>query len=81
MELCHRLVAQPAFGGVDDAFERQVVGGLVDDAQIGERVADFGAFVEAETADDAVGEADLDEPVLELARLVLGADQNGDFVV
>ena len=53
----------------------------MDDAQVRERVADFGAFVEAETADDAVGEADRDEAILELARLVLGADQDGDLVI
>ena len=66
-----RLVAQPALGDVDDAFEGEVVGGLVDDAQIGERVADLGALVEAEAADDAVRHADRDEAVLELAGLVL----------
>ena len=50
------------------------------DAQIGERVADLGAFVEAEAADDPVGQADRDEAVLELAGLVLGADEDRDVV-
>ena len=80
VDLRHRLVAEPALGDVDDAFEGEVVGGLRDDAQIRERVADFGAFVEAEAADDAVGHADRDEAVLELARLVLRADEDGDVV-
>ena len=75
-----RLVAQPAFGGVDDAFERQIVGGRVDEAQISERVADFGALVKAETADDAIGHADGDEAVLELARLELRAHEDGGVV-
>ena len=73
---CDRLVAEPALGGVDDALEGEVVGGLGDQAQVGERVADLGALVEAEAADDLVGEADRDEAVLELARLELGADED-----
>src|SRR3546814_16589443 len=57
------LVAGAAFGRVDDAFEGEIVGTLVDEAEIGERVADLGAFVEAKTPDDAIGEADRDEEV------------------
>jgi hypothetical protein len=75
-----RLVAEAALGDVDDAFEGEVVGGLGDDAEIGERVADLGALVEAEAADDAIGQADRDEAVFELAGLVLGADEDGDVV-
>ena len=78
--LCDRFVAQPALRHIDDAFEGEVVARLVDEAQIGERIADFGAFVKTETADDAVGHADGDEAVLELARLVLRADEDGDAV-
>ena len=80
MELGHRLVAEAALGDVDDALEGEVVGGLGDDAQISERVADLGALVEAEAADDPVGQADGDEPVLELAGLELGADQDRGIV-
>ena len=76
VELRHRLVAEAALGRVDDPLEGEVVGGLGDDAQISERVADLGALVEAEAADDAVGQADRDEPVLELAGLELGADED-----
>jgi hypothetical protein len=75
-----RLVAQAPLGDVDDALEGQRVVRRVDEAQIGERVADLGALVEAEAADDAVGQADRDEAFLELARLVLGADEDGDRV-
>ena len=75
-----RLVAEAALGDVDDPLEGEVVGRLGDDAQIGERVADLGALVEAEAADDPVGQADRDEAVLELAGLELGADQDRDLV-
>src|SRR5204863_9982541 len=76
MKLRHRLVAEAALGDVDDPLEGEVVGGLGDDAEISEGVADLGALVEAKTPDDAVGQADGDEPVLELAGLELGADEN-----
>ena len=75
-----RLVAEPALGRVDDAFEREVVGRLDDQAEVGDGVADLGALVEAEAADDLVVEADRDEPLLELAGLELGADEDGDIV-
>src|SRR3546814_20181707 len=48
--------------------------------QIGQCIADFGALVEAETADDAVFDTDLDEAILELARLILRAHQYGDRI-
>ena len=80
MELRHRLVAEAALGGVDDPLEGEIVGRLGDDAQISERVADLGALVEAEAADDPVGQADGDEAVLELAGLELGADEDRDVV-
>ena len=77
----HRLVAEAALGHVDDALEGEIVAGLGDHAQIGERIADLGALVEAEAADDAVGHGDRDEAVLELARLELGAHEDRDLVV
>ena len=73
-------VAEAALGHVDDALEGEIVGRLVDDAQIGERIADFGALVEARAADDAIGQAERDEAVLELAHLERGAHQDGDLV-
>ena len=75
-----RLVAEAALGLVDDPLEREVVGGLGDEAEVGEGVADLGALVEAEAADDLVGQADGDEALLELAGLELGADEDGDVV-
>ena len=80
VQLLHRLVAQAALGHIDDPLERQIVGRLVHQPQIGQRIADFGALIEAEAADDAIGQADLDEAILELAGLVLRAHQYGDFV-
>ena len=51
-----------------------------DQAQVGERVADLGPFVEAEAADDLVAEADGDEAVFQLARLELRAHQDRHLV-
>jgi hypothetical protein len=50
VDLAHRLVAEAALGRVDDPLEGEVVRRLGDDAEIGERVADLGAFVETEAA-------------------------------
>ncbi len=80
MQHLHGGIAQAALGHVDDALEGEVVGRLGDHAQIGEGVPDLGALVEARAADDAVGQAELDEAVLEFAHLERGAHQDGDFV-
>ena len=76
----HGGVAEAALGHVDDALEGEVVGRLRDHAQIGERVADFRALVEARAADHAIGQAELDEAVFEFAHLERGAHQDGDLV-
>ena len=73
-------VAEPALGHIDDALEGEVVGLRIDAAQIGERVADFGALVEARAADHPIGQAEGDEAVLELAHLERGAHQDRDLV-
>src|SRR3954452_21930798 len=49
-------------------------------AERGQRIADFGALVEARAADDAIGQAERDEAVFELAHLVGGANENRDLV-
>ena len=54
--------------------------GWTDQAEVGDGVADLGALVEAEAADDLVGQADRDEPLFELAGLELGADEDRDVV-
>ncbi len=74
-----RLRADAAARHVDDALEGQIVGRLMDEAEIGHRVADFLALVEARAADDAIGQAEGDEPFLELARLEAGAHQDRDL--
>ena len=73
-------VAQAALGHIDDALEREVVGALIDEAQIGESVADFRPLVETRAADHAIGQAERDEPVLEFAHLERGAHQDGHLV-
>ena len=76
----HGGVAKPALGHIDDALEGEIVGRRIDQAQIGERIADFGALVEARAADHAIGQAERDEAVFELAHLERGAHQDRDLV-
>ena len=76
----HGGIAEPALRHVDDALEGEIVGRRIDDAQIGQRVADLGALIEARAADDAIGQAERDEAVLELAHLIRGAHQDRDVV-
>ena len=76
----HGGVAEAALRHIDDALEGEIVGRRVDDAQISQRVADFGALVEARTADHAIGQAERDEAVFELAHLERGAHQDRDLV-
>ena len=76
----HGGVAEAALGHIDDALEGEIVGRRIDHAQISERIADFGAFVEARTADHAIGQAERDETVFEFAHLERGAHQDRDLV-
>ena len=76
----HGGIAEPALGHIDDALEGEIVGRRIDDAQIGECVADLGALVELRAADHAVVQAERDEAVLEFAHLERGADENRDVV-
>ncbi len=76
----HGGVAEPALGHVDDALEGEIVGRRVDHAQIGQRVADFGALVESRTADHAIGQAERDKAIFEFAHLERGAHQDRDIV-
>ena len=73
-------VAEPALGHVDDALEGEVVGRLCDQPQIGQGVADLHALVEARAADHAIGQAERDEAILELAHLERRAHQDRDLV-
>ena len=80
VDLLQRLVADAALRHVDDALEGEAVVGRDRDAEVGHGVADLLALVEARAADDAVGQADGQEAVLEGAHLVRGADEDGDAV-
>ena len=76
----HGGIAKPALRHVDDALEGEIVGRRIDGAQISQRVADFGALVEPGAADHAIGQAERDEAVFELAHLERGAHQDRDLV-
>ncbi len=79
VELLQGGAADAAARRVQDALEGEVVGRLVDQPQIGERVADLLALVKARAADHPIGQGERDEPFLELAGLKAGADQDRDL--
>ena len=80
MYFLHRFIANAALGHVYDPFEREVVGGLIDDTQIGDGVANFGALVRAKTANYPIVNANLYEAVFKFTRLMLRAHEDGDAV-
>ena len=69
MERGQHGIAEAALRGVEDALEGEIVRDVGDTLQIGHRVADFGALVEARAADDAIGDRVGDETFLEFAHL------------
>ena len=71
-------VADAAPRLVDDAPQRDLVGRVVEHAQVRHRVLDLGALVEARAADHLVGHAVADEQVLEHARLRVRAVEDRD---
>ena len=64
---------------VDDALEFQVVSGVEGHVEIGGRVPDLLALIEARAADHAIGEAERDEAILEGAHLKARPHENGDL--
>ena len=76
LHLRNRLIAKPALGLIDDPFKRQIIGGLIDQPQISERIADFGALIKAEAADNLVRHPDADEALFKFARLKLRANED-----
>ena len=68
--------ADAALRHVDDALESEIVGRLMHEAQIGQRVADFLPLVEAQAADHAIGQAERHKALFEFARLEAGAHQD-----
>ena len=79
-DLALGLVAEAALGRVHDPLERQIVVRRDGEPEIGHGIADLHPLIEAGAADDAVGQADGQEPVLEGAHLVGGADKDGGFI-
>ncbi len=75
-QLLDRSVADAALGHIDDALEGEVVVRRLHQAQIGDGVADFGAFEEARPADDDIGDLQHDEAFFEGPHLERGADQD-----
>src|SRR6185437_15942445 len=71
--------ADAAARHIDDALESEIVRRLMNEPQIGERVADLLALVEAQAADDAISQAEGQEPLLEFAGLEAGAHQDRHF--
>ena len=63
--------------GVDDAAQADFVVGVVDDAEVAEGVLDFAAVVEADAADQPVGDALAEALVLKGAALGVDAVHNG----
>src|SRR5436305_12966819 len=75
MHALDRCVTDTTLGHIDDAFESEIIVGGRRDLEISQGIADFLALIEARTADDAIGDAQRDETVLEGAHREGGAHQ------
>ena len=75
-----RFIAEAALRRIHNPLERQIVIGRGHDAEIGHRIADFEPFIKARTADDAIGQTDRQETVLEGAHLVGRTHENSHVV-
>ena len=62
---------------VDDALQRHRVVRVADQAQVAEQILDFGALVEAETADHGVADVVAAQRFFNQARLRVGSVQHG----
>ena len=71
--------AQATSRRIDDALEFQIVGRVERHVEIGGRVPDLLALIEARAADHAIGEAERDEAILEGAHLKARPHQDGDL--
>ena len=79
LEAGDRRVADAAARPVGDARERDAVEGVVDHLEVGDRVLDLGALVEARAADHLVRDLLADEHVLQHARLRVRAVEDRDL--
>jgi len=73
----HHAFPDAPGGRVDDPPQTDIVVRIEEQLQVGEGVLDLLALVEADAADDAVGEVLPAEGILEDARLGVGAVEHG----
>ena len=76
---CKVALPMPRRGMLTMRSKARSSAGWLHQPQIGERVADLLALVEARAADHAIGQRQRDEPLLELAGLEAGAHQDRDL--
>src|SRR5207253_8291795 len=79
VQLLHGGAAYAAPGGVQNALEGEIVGGLIEKPQISERIADLLPFVKPRPADHTVRQGEHNEAVFELACLEPRAHEDRDF--
>ena len=78
LQLGHAPIAELAAGDVDDPAEGDGVARIGHQAEVGEDVLHLLALVEAETADQPVGDPATQQDVLEGPRLGVGAVEDGE---
>ena len=74
-------LANAAFGQIDDALGRDLVGWIDHQLQVGHQVADLGAVEEAGAADHAVGQPGAQQHVLQHPGLGVGAVEHREVAV
>ncbi len=80
-ERLHHALSDAARRHVDDPPEADVVVRIEHELQVGERVLDLLALVEADAADDLVRDAGAPQRVFQRPRLGVGSIQHGDCVL
>ena len=80
LRLIHRGSADLAGGYVDDAPQPQIIGGVVDNAQIGQHILDLGPVEELHAADDLIGYAVALKGILHGVGLGVGSVEHGVFL-
>ncbi len=76
-----RLLTDAAARDVDDALERESVGGVDDVAQVRDDIFDLGARVEPDAADDPVGNPLGEQRLFVYARLRVGAIEHDEVSI
>ena len=75
MDFFDRFVADATLWNINNPFKRKVIGGLIDDAQIGNGVANFSALIETKTTNYPIVNANLYKAIFKFTRLMLRADE------